>query len=352
MRLCRELRVPRCLTPSLAALFAFLLAPSLAAAPYPNTASFGVPFSTDEAWYRQCMRVEKQRIPQAPALAASAGCDAGDLYYSKRSQALVSQEEWDGVRACAVAHEDHTVLMMLYANGFGVPRNADVAIHHACQLPFAAKAEMEARVAHLARGPEAGTVFDQCDDITSGRMGTLCADLRASRDGRVRSARLERLADSLPAPARAAFQRLQAAAERYAVAAGAETDMQGTAAPAFVIQRQGKLREQFMQAALDAIDGKLPPASAQDAAARDRELNAAYQQLMAAPSPQADWPDRLGDSTVERKDVRAAERAWVAYRDAFTAFVTQVRRGPAPDTVKALLTSQRIVNLKEIARSI
>jgi len=333
-------------------LAACLPAPADEAGQYPNTAGFGVSFSRDEAWYRQCKRVEKQPMPQAPGVSAPSNCDATDLYYRKHSQAVVSQAEWDQVRACAIVRDDHTVLMMLYANGFGVPHNADIAIHHACMLPFAAKAEMEARVAHLARGPEAGKVFDQCDDITSGRMGTLCADLRESRDGRVRSVRLERLAATLPAPARAAFERMQAAAGRYAAAAGAETDMQGTAAAAFVIQREGKLREQFMQAALDAIDGKLPPASAQDAAARDRELNAAYQQLMAAPSPQADWPERLGGSTVERKDVRAAERAWIAYRDAFAAFVTQLRPGPAPDAVKALLTSQRIVSLKEIARSI
>jgi len=318
-----------------------------AAAPYPNSGSFGVPFAKDEAWYRQCMRVEKQS-PPTPAASAPAGCDASDLYYRKRSQALTSQAEWDQVRACAVAHDDHAVLMMLYANGFGVPRNTDSAIHQACQVD-AAKAEMAGRIEHLANLP-ANAVFDQCDDITSGRMGTVCAAIHEGQNGRVRNARLERMAAALPAPARVAFQRLQAAAGRYARAAGAETDMQGTAAPSLVIQREEKMREQFMQAVLDAASGKLPPATPQDAAARDRELNELYRKLMAAPSPQEGWPDRLGDTTIERKDVRAAERAWIAYRDAFTAFAGQLKADA--NAVNTLLTGQRIAALRYTARGL
>ncbi|WP_323142052.1 lysozyme inhibitor LprI family protein [Massilia phyllosphaerae] len=330
----------------LATLAACIMLPATAA-PYPNSSSFGVPFSKDEAWYRQCMRVEKQPSPK-PAAGAPVDCNAGDLYYRKRSQAVASQAEWDGVRACAVAHDDHAVLMMLYANGFGVPRSTDSAIHHACQVD-AAKAEMAGRIEHLANLP-ANAVFDQCDDITSGRMGTVCASIRGAQDGRDRGKRLDRVAATLPAAARAAFQRLQAAAGRYALAAGAETDMQGTAAPSFVIQREEKMRAQFAQAVLDAASGKLPPASPQEAAARDRELNAVYQKLMAAPSPQQDWPDRLGDTTIERKDVRAAERAWIAYRDAFTAFAAQLKADA--NAVNALLTGQRIAALRDTARDL
>jgi uncharacterized protein YecT (DUF1311 family) len=332
----------RPLTPFLAALLSCILAPALAA---PSSSD------TDHDWHRHCMRVEKQAVAPTSAT-APAKCDAIDLYYRKRSQAATAQTEWDQVRACALAHDDHTVLMMLYANGFGVPRNTDIAIHHACLVESAAEAEMKFRIEHLASLP-ANAVFDQCDDITSGRMGTECAAIRESLDQRVRGARLQRLAEALPAPARAAFTRLQAAAERFAVAAGDEIDMQGTAAPSLVIRCQEKEREQFMQAALDAVEGKLPAASAQDAAARDRELNDVYRKLMAAPSPQEGWPDRLGDTTIQRKDVRATERAWIAYRNAFAAFAAQLKAGTdanAVNAVNAMLTGQRIASLKRTAR--
>ncbi|WP_198116713.1 lysozyme inhibitor LprI family protein [Massilia rhizosphaerae] len=326
-------------------------AASVPAAPeYPTTHTFGVPFSKDEAWYRQCMRVEHAVAPAAPAPAPGATCDASRLYYEKRSQAVTSPAEWQTVRACALARGDNAVLMMLYANGFGVPRDLDIAIHYACSLDFAAKAEMEARIAHLAGGLPAGAVFDQCDDITSGMMGSVCAGIRQSQAGRVRAARLDRVARAIPASARPAFKTLRAAADAYAGAATAEVDMQGTAAPALAIEHEGKLDEQFMRAVLDVLDGKVAATTPTEAKRLDGELNAVYQDLMNAPAKQKDESARIGASTVERGDVRKAERLWLAYRDAFLAFRGTLPSGPNPDAIEALLLRQRIAALKTIAR--
>jgi hypothetical protein len=176
---------------------------SFAAQPYPTTNSFGVPYAKDEAWYQQCMRVEHRSAPAA-AIRREA-CDASELYYQKRSQATTTAAEWNKVRECALAHDDHAVLMMLYANGFGVPRDLDIAMHYACSLDFVAKAEMEARIAHLAK-LQPGAVFDQCDDITSGAMGGRCAEIGEAQALRVRQARLDRMARALPASLQPAFR--------------------------------------------------------------------------------------------------------------------------------------------------
>jgi len=329
-------------------------AAALAADPYPHTSNFGVPFSTSEDWYRQCMRVEKLGVPTAPSTRTMlSGGKATEHYYIKRNQSETSPAEWQQLREEAIASGDKAVLMMLYANGYGVPRDIDVAIHYACSLDFIAKAEMEGRVAHLAalgaEPPRAGKPFDLCDDITSGVMGAVCAENRESQDRRVREARLARLERSLPPASRAAFAKLRAAAARYAEAGAREVDARGTAAADFATRRQARLREQFMQAALDAFNGKLPPASPEEFAARDRELNTRYQSLMTKPSAQADEPDRIGESTVSHKDVREVERLWLAYRDAFAAFGATL--GSAnPDAIKAALTSQRAAVLEAIAK--
>lgn len=321
-----------------------------AAGPYPNTANFGVPFSKDEDWYKQCMRVERLQPAPAPArVRAAPDCDAVDLYDRKRSQASTSQAEWDQVRACALAKNDNGVLMMLYANGYGVARDMDRAIRHACSLDRTAKAEMEGRVEHLARGPEAGKPFDLCDDITSGYMGAVCTARREAQDSRLRDARLERAARALPAASRAPFAKLRQAAERYAAEAGsAETDMQGTAAADLALQNQARLREQAMQAMLDTVAGKLPPASAEDFAQSDRRLNDAYGKVMAIPSAQDGHPDRIGDSTIEHADVRKDQRLWLAYRDAFLAFRASLPSGPGADAIRTLLTSQRTAELRAL----
>jgi uncharacterized protein YecT (DUF1311 family) len=332
-------------------LAAILLAAPLAAlatGPYPTT-DFGVPFSTTEDWYRQCMRVE-QIAPEPAAGKAPAGCDATGLYYRKRGQAETSQAEWDQVRACAAATSNSAVLMMLYANGYGVARDTDRAIHYACSLEYVAKAEMVGRVAHLASGEDRGKPFDQCDDITSGAMGGVCAELRETQARRVREARLERATHGLPAASRAAFARLRVAAENYARAGVDETDMQGTAAAQFATEHEAWRREEFMQAVLDAIDGKLAPASSAEFAERDRELNTLYQDLMAAPSRQPDEPDRIGDSTIRHADVRKAERTWLAYRDAFLAFGASLPSGADAAAISTVLTTERIDQLRKVER--
>ena len=320
----------------------------LAAGPYPNTASFGVPFSRDEDWYKQCMRVEQ--LQPAPAQVRTApDCSATDLYDRKRSQASTSQAEWDQVRACALAKHDNAVLMMLYANGYGVPRDTDRAIRHACSVDRVAKAEMESRIEHLRKGQQAGKPFDLCDDITSGSMGAVCTARREAQDSRLRDARLERASSTLPAASRTALARLRQAAERYAAEAGsAETDMQGTAAADFALQNQARLREQTMQTMLDTMAGKLPPASAEDFAQSDRQLNETYGKLMAIPSTQDDHPDRIGDSTIEHASVRKDQRLWLAYRDAFLAFRASLPSGSNADAIRTLLTSQRSAGLRAL----
>lgn len=329
------------------ALFSALWYAGLAqAAPYPNTSNFGVPYSQGESWYRQCMRVEQRSAPGLRQKIPTPNCRADQLYYDKRGQPTTSAREWRQVHACALAQGDDAVLMMLYANGFGVPKDRDIAIHHACKLEFIAKAEMEARIAHLSEPQHQGAVFDQCDDITSGHMGTVCAGIREGQAERSRKAGLADLARRLPPPARRAFTQLQAAAGRYARAS--ETDMQGTAAPGLAIAREGKRQAQFADTLARVRDRTLPHASPRDLARVDRELNRVYRMLMSAEPSQAGQPERIGSSTITRTEVREAERHWIAYRDAFLAFRAQLSSSASREALAAELTKQRLAELKRI----
>jgi uncharacterized protein YecT (DUF1311 family) len=180
-------------------------------------------------------------------------------------------------------------------------------------------------------------------------MGTVCAGIDEWRTKRVREARLDRMAHGLSESGKTAFNKLRVAAEHYAKAGSAEMDRRGTAAPGLALQRQGRLREQFMQAALDMGNGRLSPSTPTQFSASDSELNASYQALMAAPSKQEGWPERIGDSTISRTDVRNAERLWLAYRGAFVAFQKQLSSGSDTNAIKTLLTIQRRAELDDIA---
>lgn len=316
------------------------------AVPYPNTEGFGVEFSKNEEWYRHCMRVARP-VPPRPATATR--CDATELYYLKRDQEATSNAEWREVHACAEAAGDDAVMMMLYANGYGVPRDSGRAIHYACRLDTA-KAEMEARVAWLASDAAAhdSQPFDLCDHITSGRMGAVCAGIKEGRASRVRNARLERFAATLPAAGRKAFVPLRMAAEAFAQQSAAEVDLTGSAAAGFVVQGVAHKKNEFLETLLASAQGKIAQASAAQLAQLDHELNLAYQKLMATPSTQDGHPGRLGDSTVRRQDVRATERAWLAYRDAWEPFLAVAGLPTDPVSIKVVLTRQRIAQLKRI----
>lgn len=315
---------------------------------YPNTEGFGVPFSTNEDWYRHCMRVE-HLVPPRPSKPGKPRCDATGLYYLKRDQASTSAAEWRQVRRCAEASGDDAVLMMMYANGYGVARDTDRAIYHACRLDTA-KAEMEARVAHLASPAAAAEPhpFDLCDHITSGRMGGVCAAIGEERDDRVRAARLDRFAASLPAKARAPFARLRQAADAFAQQSAAEVDMSGTGGPGFATRHAGRRDQEFMETLLNAASGKLPSADAAQLAGLDQELNTQYRTVLDLPSENDNHPQRIGYSTVAREDVRRTERAWLAYRDAWRPFIAAARLPAGVISVQAMLTRQRIAQLKRI----
>lgn len=273
---------------------------------YPNTEGFGVAFSTEEDWYRHCMRVARPPAPRAPGQPGMLRCDTTRLYYQKRDQQKTSGAEWRQVRACAEANGDDAVLMMLYANGYGMPRDTDRAIHHACKLDTA-KAEMEARIGYLAAPAVADSqAFDLCDHITSGRMGGVCAAIGEGRADRIRSARLEHFAASLPAPARQPFARLREAAAAFARKSTDEVDMSGTGAVGFALRHAGRRDMEFMETLLQAAGGR------RQAAPRQRIGTGAARSSIEHGLPEADGPPvRTGQPSRahSRLDSRTCGRA-------------------------------------------
>ncbi|WP_426191919.1 lysozyme inhibitor LprI family protein [Massilia sp. DWR3-1-1] len=327
------MRMPRCV---LAALALSVVSPLAQAQAYPNTENFGVDFDHDAPWYQACLRV-RHAVPAAQAATAAPACDARAAYYTKLDQAVTSAAEWAAVRACAAASNDSAVLSMLYANGLGVARNTDVATFYACSTG-AAHAEMAARVAHLATLAPAAR-FDLCDDITSGRMGGECAAIAASRAERIETAYFARLRATLSGPQARAFDRLVKANARFAQAHGSgETARGGSGYVGFMIGAQARESEWLREHLLAFEKGKfqLPPPS--QFASDDAELNRRYRARIApgaAPDEYAIAPAAL----------RAAQRAWLAYRDAWVDFAALRYPQVPAAALQALLTQWRIAQL-------
>ena len=289
-------------------------------------------------------------------------CESVVLYYG-----IGRPADPVAARRCALAERGRgeggpglagdAVLAMIYAHGQGAPRNYDQAIRLSCRSSWA-EAELDARVAHLmalkakpacagARsGPadETGGVcaFDFCDDITSGAMGGVCSD-RDSRLAEVaRQGRLAALQSGWAADQKAAFARLTGVMETYASLHGRnETDLSGTLRGAFIVEAEDAVKTGF-EADLKALQaGKVPAATAADLARADAALNAAYKTAMGQTYP--------GMSGIRPQGVREAERAWLAYRDAFVRFAAARWPSVPADALKARLTRDRTALLTELA---
>lgn len=102
---------------------------------------------------------------------------------------------------------------MIYANGSGVPRNADLALKFACEIEDEASAEQEARINHLLLLRQMSDLpvappFDLCDNITSGFMGAYCEGKRVDIGKRETAPRIQAVIDEATPAQRAAFDKL------------------------------------------------------------------------------------------------------------------------------------------------
>ncbi|MFC0132217.1 lysozyme inhibitor LprI family protein [Massilia eurypsychrophila] len=323
---------------TLTTMLALLVAlPALAQSSYPNTDNFGVPVDRDAGWYMECMRVKHVGPPAIPTTSPPAACNASGAYYDKLDQAITSAAEWGRVRSCAIASNDTAVLAMLYANGLGVKRDVARATRYACSTA-AAMAETDGRVNHLLK-LRAGERFDHCDDITSGMMGGVCAGIDSTRADKVRKVFLARVRRELPAPHKPAFDRLVKSGAAFATAhASDETSTGGTGYAGFVIAAEARENEWLREhlAAFEKNRFDLPPSSRFDA--DDAELNRVYAELI-----KSDRSDRVAAAAI-----RATQRSWLAYRDAWVAFATLRYPLLPADSLKAVLTQWRIKQLKRL----
>ena len=235
------------------------------------------------------------------------------------------------------------MLMTMYANGIGAPRDLDRAIAIACTLD-GAPAEQDGRVNHLAMLKAQhwqGRDFSFCDDITSGYAQGFCAKHDAAVADAARNQRFGAVTAGWSEADKRAFLPLQRAAAAYAEArAGNEVDQSGTARAAMAIEAQQGQEAEFLDMLLRLEKGAAPAATPEQADAADAKLNAVYQRVQRT-ADTASW------GTVTKDGIRTAQRAWLRYRDAWTAFGRVRYPSVIADSLRAMLTEQRTTALEQ-----
>lgn len=308
-----------------------------------------------------CKRSQAAPVPPAdlpgPAdLPALASCDSVALYYGDEGAA-------DPVRARQCAYLERAggdggelggsaMLAMIYANGKGVPRNLPLATKFACEAG-GAPAEIDSRIEHLDQlgthpaAPQAP--FDFCDDITSGYMAGACAAVASGHADARREDALDQLTQSYDLAQRQALAGLRQAADAYFQGhAGNEVDLSGTARDAFALEDEGRHRQAFLDELKSLESDQLPAADATAARRADARLNAIYRRVLAHPGL-ATKDGELGDmGTIKASGIRADQRLWLVYRDAWLRFAAARKPTLSRDAVLAWITQQRVDDLRTL----
>jgi uncharacterized protein YecT (DUF1311 family) len=309
---------------------------------------------SDTALPADCESLKSLSLPDADALPASMaaslkGCSSEDLYFGigvpkdpVRARQCAYLEQQDPDNGWPNLFAGTGMLMTIYANGIGAPRNFDIAMKFACELN-GAPAEEEGWIAHLQKLKKEnwqGQDFSPCDDITSGAAMGFCEAHDAKLADAARKAKLAGITAHWPSAERKAFAALEKAKNTFAAAvADNEVDMSGTARGALSIAAREAEDGQFLATLEKVISGDLPSASPSDLAESDNKLNALYSKIQKRKDT-SDW------GTVTKEGIKKTERAWLIYRDVFVDFAKRNFPSVAPESLKRVLTEDRIKSLE------
>lgn len=291
-------------------------------------------------------------LPTAEERRALGGCDSEALYYG-----IGRAPDFAAARKCAHAemgtprepvHGGAAVLMMIYANGKGVPRSFDLALRLACTVG-GAPMELESRVSYLVEARGGGKLrddFDLCDDATSGYLTGFCAGHVERIEAVKRDARKAAAARGLDT---GLLRRLDGAARAYFDArAMGEVDLSGTMRGALSLGERAKLEEAHV-AMLESLANPSWSPAALDAGAVQRELDDTWRALLACMKARPVAVVMPG--SVEVEGIRKTQQLWLAYREAWLSLVARARPGAKRDAWKAWLTQSRtklLVELKDL----
>jgi hypothetical protein len=293
----------------------------------------------------------RQDPPSDADKKALQNCESRNFYYG-----IGVPIDYVKARQCAFVEKDKsndgstfsgpTILMMLYANGQGVKRDLDLAIKLACNINGAAPYENTGRVNHLLDMKEKpNQPFDFCDDVGSDTMTSACERLSNDIDQTKRDEKLHALTAHWSEKDQAAFMVLSKVANSFFDShANNEIDQQGAISSTLVASEKGPSQKDFLSAIENFEKGKFPTFSISDDQQAEIKLNTLYAKTM------KNFKVQFADTTLTKADVEKAQRAWLAYRNAWLKFAAIHYPQLSAASLRTWLTKQRIEQLNSLGK--
>lgn len=246
---------------------------------------------------------------------------------------------------------DNNEVAEIYANGRGVKRSPKLAIALVCHgsgVPM----ELMALVYDLVSTQDEDKLdreFKFCDHVTSVMNIGFCAGHAEEVDSKKREAEFAVTLEHWSSAERVAFKELKGVVDDFiSLWATNETekstsglDMNGNESSlesmGMYFSFRRTLEEEFFSAIRMFESGQLP--NDNNFKRADRDLNKAYTKIIGRKNLE-DFKDRI----------KATQRKWIKYRDAWTKFAAVKYPGVPSDVFKAWLTQKRTEQLREFAQ--
>ena len=256
---------------------------------------------------------------------------------------LGAQQDWNNYRKCVLSQDEinNNDIAEIYANGWGIKRNPKLAIAFVCSGD-AAPAELDSMVEALdltKTEEHLKEEFNFCNYATSGRSAGYCAAKSEADTKKKRELELSALTAGWTPEQKQLFDTLQKTADDFfSERASSEQDMSGTARAQIAIDEESRLKNEFLNhiKALESGQSKEDV----DFLKADQDLNMLYSQIMNKTKI-----DEYG--TITKDGIKSTQRKWIKYRDAWAKFIELRYPNYPSDSFKALLTEERIAQLRE-----
>jgi uncharacterized protein YecT (DUF1311 family) len=244
--------------------------------------------------------------------------------------------------------EGSAILMMIYANGFGVERNLDISIRLACANVWGADAEIEGRVQHLKnRQSNISTdTFDICDDITSGLMEGMCQSIQSEKKVVIRNSKIDSIIIHWSQKNRITYNKFREAASGfYDFRTHFEVDLTGTARAMFALEESDDLEDDFFSKIVQSDKCSFSRYSLSDFEKADKALNLIYSKIMN--QKESEW-SRI-EGAITKEGIKKTQKKWILYRDAWVSFGTAKCPEASSISLKTLITKERVKQLQELS---
>lgn len=283
----------------------------------------------------QSLTMPKEDMPSTQELDDLTDCNTDDYYGFDHSV------NYKRAKICAYKFKDNHILAMLYANGYGVKKNIDLALHYTCLID-GSLAEITSRINGLQqiKNEKSKKVFELCEYETSYHTTTVCSEIRSQIISKKARIGMQKTFKRFNKEEKALFNQLSSQGDEY-IELRTENEMNRAGRMAGIFQGDERVDLIIKNTAIIASmsNCRIHEYTEKDYRIVDDALNSIYKEILLGED---------GDLSFTVAGVKKTQRAWLRYKILIEKLGALRCPHINPFTWGTIVTKQRLKQLKAI----